>query len=174
MTSLAGLRRLVAGLPGGVQFACGYGSRVVVGRGGGDTRALVDLLVAVPQACCAEWVARATGASRLWAAAVDWARRRLMPSGVTFFVVPELHAKVGITTPDALCADLLHWNALVAAGRLHKPVTIITNTTAPSCRLSDALDANVASAVRAALLVLPASVPSLSVSSPPPPLMFTE
>ncbi|XP_004702444.1 phosphatidate cytidylyltransferase, mitochondrial isoform X2 [Echinops telfairi] len=63
--------------------------------------------------------------------------------------------KYGVISTSVLIEDLLTWNNLYIAGRLHKPVKIVTmneNTT-----LKAALDKNLKSAVNAAFLMLPES-----------------
>ncbi|KAG5635040.1 hypothetical protein H0H81_012624 [Sphagnurus paluster] len=63
--------------------------------------------------------------------------------------------KYGVTTIDNLCADLLNWNTLYLAGRMHKPLRIIKD----DARVRLTQQVNLTSAVRAALLTLPASFP---------------
>jgi translocator assembly and maintenance protein 41 len=60
--------------------------------------------------------------------------------------------KYGVTSVDNLCSDLLNWNTLYLAGRMHKPLRIIKDD--PRVRLTQQV--NLTSAVRAALLTLPA------------------
>jgi translocator assembly and maintenance protein 41 len=60
--------------------------------------------------------------------------------------------KYGVTSVDNLCSDLLNWNSLYLAGRMHKPLRIIKDD--PRVRLTQQV--NLTSAVRAALLTLPA------------------
>ncbi|KAI0057833.1 Mmp37-domain-containing protein [Artomyces pyxidatus] len=60
--------------------------------------------------------------------------------------------KYGVTTVDNLCSDLLNWNSLYLAGRMHKPLRIIKD----DARVRLTQQVNLTSAVRAALLVLPA------------------
>jgi translocator assembly and maintenance protein 41 len=56
--------------------------------------------------------------------------------------------KYGITTVDS---DLLNWNTLYLAGRMHKPLRIIKD----DARVRLTQQVNLVSAVRAALLTLP-------------------
>ncbi|KAG8931139.1 Mitochondrial translocator assembly and maintenance protein 41 [Tulasnella sp. 418] len=60
--------------------------------------------------------------------------------------------KYGVTTVDNLCSDLLTWNTLYLSGRMHKPIRIIKDD--PRVRLTQQV--NLASAIRTALLTLPA------------------
>ncbi|KAM0268229.1 hypothetical protein ACHAQH_010034 [Verticillium albo-atrum] len=59
--------------------------------------------------------------------------------------------KYGVTSIDNLCTDLASWNNLYLAGRLQKPVKILRDH--PRVRLAN--QANLISAVRTALLLLP-------------------
>ncbi|CRK42838.1 hypothetical protein BN1723_005447, partial [Verticillium longisporum] len=59
--------------------------------------------------------------------------------------------KYGVTSIDNLCTDLSSWNNLYLAGRLQKPVKILRDH--PRVRLAN--QANLISAVRTALLLLP-------------------
>lgn len=52
---------------------------------------------------------------------------------------------------DNLCSDLLNWNTLYLAGRMHKPLRIIKD----DARVRLTQQVNLTSAVRAALLTLP-------------------
>ncbi|KDR82819.1 hypothetical protein GALMADRAFT_57591 [Galerina marginata CBS 339.88] len=61
--------------------------------------------------------------------------------------------KYGVTTVDNLCSDLLNWRTLYLAGRMHKPLRIIKD----DARVRLTQQVNLTSAVRAALLTLPAS-----------------
>ncbi|KAG6820725.1 hypothetical protein H0H93_012778 [Arthromyces matolae] len=63
--------------------------------------------------------------------------------------------KYGITTVDNLCSDLLNWNSLYLAGRMHKPLRIIKD----DARVRLTQQVNLTSAVRAALLTLPHEFP---------------
>ncbi|KAF9267415.1 Mmp37-domain-containing protein [Marasmius fiardii PR-910] len=60
--------------------------------------------------------------------------------------------KYGVTTIDNLCSDLLNWRNLYLAGRMHKPLRIIKD----DARVRLTQQVNLTSAVRAALLTLPA------------------
>ena len=60
--------------------------------------------------------------------------------------------KYGVVNLDTLCKDLSEWNTMYIAGRLQKPVKILRDN--PSVRLANQV--NLISAVRTALLLLPA------------------
>ena len=68
------------------------------------------------------------------------------------------HIKYGVVATSAMCTDLSDWSTLYVAGRLHKPVTHLM---APSPTLAAAQEANLDSAVAAALLLLPPSFSSI-------------
>ncbi|CAL1713162.1 unnamed protein product [Somion occarium] len=59
--------------------------------------------------------------------------------------------KYGVTTVDNLCSDLLNWNSLYLAGRMHKPIRIIKD----DARVRLTQQVNLTSAIRTALLTLP-------------------
>jgi len=61
--------------------------------------------------------------------------------------------KYGVTTVDNLCSDLLNWNTLYLAGRMHKPIRIIKD----DARVRLTQQVNLTSAIRASLLTLPES-----------------
>lgn len=60
--------------------------------------------------------------------------------------------KYGVTSVDNLCSDLLSWETLYLAGRMHKPLRIIKD----DARVRLTQQVNLTSALRAALLTLPA------------------
>ncbi|OPJ75157.1 phosphatidate cytidylyltransferase, mitochondrial isoform X3 [Patagioenas fasciata] len=63
--------------------------------------------------------------------------------------------KYGVISTDTLIDDLLHWKTLYVAGRLQKPVKILTQN--ENSKLQAALVSNLRSAVTAAFLMLPES-----------------
>ncbi|KAI0927162.1 hypothetical protein AcV5_007770 [Taiwanofungus camphoratus] len=70
----------------------------------------------------------------------------------TYVPMNDVTIKYGVTTVDNLCADLLNWRTLYLAGRMHKPVRIIKD----NARVRLTQQVNLTSAVRTALLTLPA------------------
>ncbi|KAF7249688.1 Phosphatidate cytidylyltransferase, mitochondrial [Varanus komodoensis] len=63
--------------------------------------------------------------------------------------------KYGVISTDVLLEDLLHWKTLYVAGRLQKPVKILTQS--ENVKLQAALTSNLKSAITAAFLMLPES-----------------
>lgn len=59
--------------------------------------------------------------------------------------------KYGVTSIDNLCSDLLMWDSLYLAGRMHKPLRIIKD----DARVRLTQQVNLTSALRFALLTLP-------------------
>uniref|UniRef100_H2YJ28 Phosphatidate cytidylyltransferase, mitochondrial n=1 Tax=Ciona savignyi TaxID=51511 RepID=H2YJ28_CIOSA len=63
--------------------------------------------------------------------------------------------KYGVVSEETIVKDLLHWNTLYLAGRLHKPVNIIHHDFENSLKLLEGLKSNLISAVLTSLLILP-------------------
>ena len=63
--------------------------------------------------------------------------------------------KYGVISIEDLCKDLLYWNTLYVGGRMHKPIACLFDAT--NNRVPNAQQANLTSALRASLLLLPAS-----------------
>lgn len=59
--------------------------------------------------------------------------------------------KYGVVSVDTLTSDLLDWESLYLAGRMHKPILILRDE--PRIRLANQV--NLSSAIRASLLLLP-------------------
>ncbi|KAL5524644.1 TAM41 [Sanghuangporus sanghuang] len=70
-----------------------------------------------------------------------------------FVRVNDVTIKYGVTSVDNLCTDLLTWKTLYLAGRMHKPLRIIKD----DARVRLTQQVNLTSALRAALLTLPAN-----------------
>ncbi|XP_043978470.1 phosphatidate cytidylyltransferase, mitochondrial [Gambusia affinis] len=63
--------------------------------------------------------------------------------------------KYGVISTDSLIDDLMHWNTMYVAGRLHKPVKMLVQN--ENGKLRAALVSNLKSAVMASFLMLPES-----------------
>lgn len=88
--------------------------------------------------------------------AVAWLQEKGPGAGVWFNLGAQVNGqtiKYGCISVDALCKDMLDWETLYVAGRTHKPVRILADDA--RVRLSN--QANLASALRTALLLLPES-----------------
>lgn len=68
-----------------------------------------------------------------------------------FVPVSGVNIKYGVVSIDNLCTDLLTWNSLYVAGRMHKPLRIIKD----DARVRLTQQVNLTSAIRTALLTLP-------------------
>ncbi|TIB71883.1 hypothetical protein E3Q18_02013 [Wallemia mellicola] len=71
---------------------------------------------------------------------------------VTMVEVDGIPLKYGVISVDDLCRDLLDWETLYVSGRMHKPVRVIKD----DARVKLAQQVNLTSALRTALLLLPA------------------
>ena len=71
--------------------------------------------------------------------------------------VEDRRIKYGVISEENLVNDLVKWNTLYIAGRLHKPVHIIQHDFENSPQLLDGLKSNLISALLTALLILPDS-----------------
>ncbi len=78
-----------------------------------------------------------------------------LPRGAALLGARRPLVKYGVTSLHALLDDLLTWRSLYAAGRLHKPVRTLA-VAQPGLVLAAARE-NLRHALRAALLMLPAS-----------------
>ncbi|GAA6026530.1 hypothetical protein JCM8202_005441 [Rhodotorula sphaerocarpa] len=86
--------------------------------------------------------------------AVAWMQEKGLGAEVWFNVDVEINGKIlkyGVISVDALCRDLLDWETLYISGRTQKPVRILHD----DARVRLANQVNLASALRAALLLLP-------------------
>ncbi|EPQ54609.1 Mmp37-domain-containing protein [Gloeophyllum trabeum ATCC 11539] len=157
------LESIVAEFEAPIRYAFAYGSGVFEQDGYGPTSAgapMVDFMFAVTHADHWHSInlnqhpghyplhARMFGSSFV-------AKVEDVVPGVWFNTLVQMKGvriKYGVTTVDNLCSDLLNWRTLYLAGRMHKPIRIIKDD--PRVRLTQQV--NLTSAVRAALLTLPA------------------
>ncbi|KAI8081981.1 mitochondrial matrix Mmp37 [Gilbertella persicaria] len=94
-----------------------------------------------------------SGMRRLGSSAVSFLQEKV-GAGVYFNPYVEVNGmniKYGVVSIDKLCKDLIDWETLYLAGRMHKPVKILRDD--PRVRLANQV--NLTEAVRVALLTLP-------------------
>ncbi|KAJ3126421.1 Mitochondrial translocator assembly and maintenance protein 41 [Nowakowskiella sp. JEL0407] len=68
-----------------------------------------------------------------------------------YVTINNIPLKYGVISVDSLTTDLKSWTSLYTAGRMHKPIMILRN----DARIASAYRANLVSAVKVALLLLP-------------------
>lgn len=158
------LRSLIEELaPGDLRpaFAMAYGSGVYSqGSMAGDTKGkMVDIVLAVRDPV--SWHrAMMKVRPQDYSTVARWSPRSLLDScqragaGVWYHPYVDVlgtEVKYGVISLDGLVADLREWTTLYVSGRMHKPVATIV----PNYSIDVAQIANLRSALRAALLLLP-------------------
>jgi len=156
-------REVLREFPGNRSLVFAYGSGVFQQQGSLKADNMVDFIFAVEDS--QEWhrenlarhpshyasLARLLGHSRVATIQRRWGARlyfnTLVPWGAG-------RIKYGVIDRRDLLADLLDWETLYTAGRLHKPVNILERR--EDRELEEALTTNLSSALHAALLLLPA------------------
>lgn len=135
--------------------------------GNNGSQSLIDLILAVDDPF--EWHQENFKMNRLHYSSIKY-----MPNcvdkvcqlqekiGARIYFNPYVHLgglslKYGVIKTQHLIDDLINWEALYVAGRLHKPVEFIVNTCDRNESLRSALRFNKESAIRAAILQLPES-----------------
>jgi len=159
-------REVLRALPGNRSLVFAYGSGVFQQQGSLKANNMVDFIIAVENS--QEWhrenlarhpshyasLARLLGHSRVAGLQRHWGARlyfnTLVPWG-------EGRIKYGVIDRRDLLTDLLDWETLYTAGRLHKPVNILERR--EDREVEEALTTNLSSALHAALLLLPARFP---------------
>ncbi|KAJ1986243.1 Mitochondrial translocator assembly and maintenance protein 41, partial [Coemansia thaxteri] len=143
-----------------IRYAFAYGSGVYKQAGYGvASKPMIDLIFAVSHAD--HWHALNISQNRehysfmgsLGSSAVTFVQDRL-GAGVyynPFIEVDGVMIKYGVVSVDTLSSDLLNWDTLYLAGRMHKPTLTLRRD--PLMRISKQV--NLTHAVRAALLMLP-------------------
>ncbi|KAJ1730234.1 Mitochondrial translocator assembly and maintenance protein 41 [Coemansia biformis] len=142
-----------------VRYAFAYGSGVYRQSGYGESKPMVDLILAVSHPD--HWHALNISQHRahysfmgsLGARAVAAVQDRL-GAGVyynPFVEINGVQVKYGVVSMETLSSDLLNWDSLYLAGRMHKPTLTLRRD--PLMRISKQV--NLTHAVRAALLMLP-------------------
>ncbi|KAJ1988371.1 Mitochondrial translocator assembly and maintenance protein 41 [Coemansia spiralis] len=143
-----------------VRYAFAYGSGVYKQAGyGGTSKPMIDMVFAVSHPD--HWHALNISQNRshysfmgtLGSNAVAFVQDR-MGAGVYYNPFIEINGvliKYGVVSMDTLSSDLLNWDTLYLAGRMHKPTLTLRRD--PLMRISKQV--NLTHAVRAALLMLP-------------------
>ncbi|OBS74713.1 hypothetical protein A6R68_14750, partial [Neotoma lepida] len=164
-SSGVGLRRILAHFPEDLSLAFAYGSAVYrqAGPSAHQENPMLDLVFTVDDPVA--WHAKNLKKNWSHYSFLKLLGPRIISSvqnnygaGVYFnplIICDGKLIKYGVITTGTLIDDLLNWNSLYIAGRLQKPVKIVSmneNTT-----LRSALDKNLKSAVTAACLMLPES-----------------
>ncbi|KAI8323520.1 Mmp37-domain-containing protein [Martensiomyces pterosporus] len=143
-----------------IRYAFAYGSGVYKQTGyGSESKPMVDLIFAVSHPD--HWHALNINQNRshysfmgsLGSDAVAMVQSRI-GAGVYYNPFVEIDGvviKYGVVSMDTLSSDLLNWDTLYLAGRMHKPTLTLRRD--PLMRISKQV--NLTHAVRAALLMLP-------------------
>ncbi|KAJ2361421.1 Mitochondrial translocator assembly and maintenance protein 41, partial [Coemansia sp. RSA 2607] len=143
-----------------IRYAFAYGSGVYKQAGyGAASKPMVDLIFAVSHPD--HWHALNISQNRshysmmgaLGSNAVSYVQER-MGAGVYYNPYVEINGiviKYGVVSMDTLSSDLLNWDTLYLAGRMHKPTLTLRRD--PLMRISKQV--NLTHAMRAALLMLP-------------------
>ncbi|KAJ2776135.1 Mitochondrial translocator assembly and maintenance protein 41, partial [Coemansia interrupta] len=143
-----------------IRYAFAYGSGVYKQAGyGAASKPMVDMIFAVSHPD--HWHALNISQNRshysmmgaLGSNAVSFVQER-MGAGVYYNPYVEINGiviKYGVVSMDTLSSDLLNWDTLYLAGRMHKPTLTLRRD--PLMRISKQV--NLTHAMRAALLMLP-------------------
>jgi len=144
-------------------FAYGSGvfSQTTKAKAVGGTAPMIDMVIAVQEP--AHWHAmnmRANPHHYPWWARLfgGWAVRATQNMGAKMWYVPYVQVqeeivKYGVISLEDMCEDLLCWTTLYVSGRMHKPIARLFDAT--NGRVPIAEQANLTSALRTALLLLP-------------------
>lgn len=148
-----------------VQYAFAYGSGVFsqapVSKKEKGSPPMIDMVVAVqdPVHWHAANMLRNRSHYPWWTRWFGvWSIRAAQRLGAGLWYVPyvKVHdeiVKYGVMSVEDLCKDLLKWETLYVAGRMHKPTAVLFDVT--NNRVPNAQQANLTSALRASLLLLP-------------------
>ncbi|KAG7304386.1 hypothetical protein JYU34_011326 [Plutella xylostella] len=155
--------RILSRFPQNLSFCFAYGSAVKPQTGNQSKQSMIDLIYCVENSF--RWHAANMDQNPTHYSALKYLGKGFVArfqenwgAKVYFNTLVELKEenvmiKYGVVSQKDLIADLLDWKDLYLAGRLHKPVEIIKQTT--SSQLQTALQSNLRSAVHTALLTLP-------------------
>lgn len=167
-TALSLYRRILERFPKNVAFCFAYGSGVKTQLGYGDkkiTDNVLDFIIAVDDRNLSQWhsenivknVRDYSGLSRFGGGFVSKYQKSI-PANVyfnTLIPVPEENVtiKYGVVATNDLVKDCTQWTYLYLAGRLQKPVTIVSEEVPAD--IAGALQSNLSQALSTAILLLP-------------------
>lgn len=144
-------------------FAYGSGvfSQTTKSKAVGGTAPMIDMVIAVQDPV--HWHAmnmRTNPHHYPWWARLfgEWSVRATQNMGAKMWYVPYVQVKdeivkYGVISLQDMCDDLLYWDTLYVSGRMHKPIARLFDST--NGRVPIAGQANLTSALRTALLLLP-------------------
>lgn len=157
--------RILSKFPQNFTFCFAYGSAVKLQSGNQSKQNMIDLIYCVDNSH--RWHAANMDINPTHYSALKYLGKGFVArfqenwgANVYFNTLVEMKdenvlIKYGVVSQKDLVTDLLDWNKLYLAGRLHKPVEIIKQT--KTSQLQNSLQANLRSAVHTALLILPES-----------------
>lgn len=167
-SALSLYRRILTRFPQEVAFCFAYGSGVKSQLGYENRRItdnVLDFIVSVDDSKLIQWHSENivknggdySGLSR-WGAGIVSKYQRHIPANVyfnTLIPVPEENVtiKYGVVTTTDLIRDCTYWTYLYLAGRLQKPVTIVSEQVPEG--ISNALHKNLSQTLATALILLP-------------------
>lgn len=152
--------RILTHFPGPMEMAFSYGSGAIAMKGTNRLQNMIDFVFVVdnPQ----KWHADNLKANRAHYSFLSAFGPKYITkvqhfgAGVFFNTLVRCEGqliKYGVVSTERLLSDLLDWDSVYTAGRLHKPVVMLS---ASRCeRVLAAMHANRTSAIHASLLLLP-------------------
>lgn len=154
-------QRVLAMFPKGIQMAFAYGSGVFQQAGNEMSKNMLDFVFVVDNPekwhkdnlyCNSDHYSflKKFGSKYVVKIQEQYGARIYFNTLVPF---EERLIKYGVIGTEHLLSDLTHWETLYVSGRLHKPVKIIKRPT--TANMINAMNANLRSALHAALLQLP-------------------
>ncbi|CAG8486769.1 16794_t:CDS:2 [Acaulospora morrowiae] len=154
------LKKVLLGFNAPIRYAFAYGSGVFPQKGyEGKPKPMMDFIFAVnhPQ----HWHSLNINQNRSHYSFMGTLGSRAVSvlqentgAGVyfnTYVKMDNMLIKYGVVSVDSICKDLLHWENLYMAGRMHKPIIILRD----DARIRLAQQVNLTSSLKTALLLLP-------------------
>jgi len=160
-------KNILSSFPGGMNLVFSYGSGVFTQNPSEPVSTkMIDFVFVVSDP--KEWhrknlhmnknhysvLMRAAGLTRILSLMENYGAAAYFNTGVQML---GRTIKYGTISEDNLLKDLTTWNTMYFAGRLHKPVNILTHDFEKSPKLLESLKKNLISAVLTSLLLLPES-----------------